>query len=83
MIFSTLQPVETSAKSGKNLKIALIDAGDRLGKKLAATGNGQGNVSNKELTAEHYHGGNVDLVEKIALTCVRKQLQANTPSRPF
>ncbi len=53
-------------KSGKNLKIALIEAGDRLGKKLAATGNGQGNVSNKELTAEHYHGGNVDLVEKIA-----------------
>ncbi len=55
-------------KSGKNLKIALIDAGDRLGKKLAATGNGQGNVSNKELTAEHYHSGNVDLVAKIACT---------------
>lgn len=53
-------------KSGKNLKICLIDAGERLGKKLAATGNGQGNVSNEELDKEHYHGGNLDLVEKIA-----------------
>jgi len=53
-------------KSGKNLRVCLIDAGDRFGKKLAATGNGQGNVSNVEMTAEHYHGGNVALVEKIA-----------------
>ncbi|MDE7167788.1 MAG: aminoacetone oxidase family FAD-binding enzyme [Clostridia bacterium] len=53
-------------KSGKNLKICLLDAGDRLGKKLAATGNGQGNISNLEMTAEHFHGGNTALVEKIA-----------------
>ena len=53
-------------KSGKNLKVCLIDAGDRLGKKLAATGNGQGNISNLDMTAEHYHGGNTALVEKIA-----------------
>ncbi len=53
-------------KSGKNLKICLVDAGDRLGKKLAATGNGQGNISNLDMTAERYHGGNISLVEKIA-----------------
>lgn len=53
-------------KSGKNLKICLIDAGDRFGKKLAATGNGQGNISNLDMSAERYHGGNVSLVEKIA-----------------
>ena len=53
-------------KSGKNLKICLLDAGDRLGKKLAATGNGQGNISNLEMTAEHFHGGNIALVDKIA-----------------
>lgn len=53
-------------KSGKSLKICLIDAGERLGKKLAATGNGQGNISNLDMSAEHYHGGNVALVEKIA-----------------
>lgn len=54
-------------KSGKQLKICVIEAGDRIGKKLAATGNGQGNVSNEEMTAEHYHGGNTALVER--LTC--------------
>ena len=53
-------------KSDKKLKICLIDAGDRLGKKLAATGNGQGNISNTDMTAERYHGGNTALVEKIA-----------------
>ena len=52
--------------SGKKLKICLIDAGERLGKKLAATGNGQGNVSNLDMGAEHYHGGNLSLVDKIA-----------------
>lgn len=53
-------------KSGKNLKVRLIDAGERFGKKLAATGNGQGNISNLDMTARHYHGGNVALAEKIA-----------------
>lgn len=48
------------------LKIALIDAGERLGKKLAATGNGQGNISNLDLSHGHYYGGNVALAEKIA-----------------
>ncbi|MDE5667292.1 MAG: aminoacetone oxidase family FAD-binding enzyme, partial [Clostridia bacterium] len=53
-------------KGGKNLKISLIDAGDRFGKKLAATGNGQGNISNLDMTARHYHGGNISLAAKIA-----------------
>ena len=50
----------------KKVKTVLIDAGERLGKKLAATGNGQGNLSNEDMTAEHYHGGNIRLAEKIA-----------------
>lgn len=53
-------------KSGKNLKICLVDAGERLGKKLAATGNGQGNISNTDMAPSRYHGGNTSLVEKIA-----------------
>ncbi len=52
-------------KSGKKLKIALLDAGDRLGKKLAATGNGQGNISNLDISARHYHGGNTELAAKL------------------
>lgn len=52
--------------SESNLNIAVIEAADRLGKKLAATGNGQGNISNLDLSCGHYYGGNVPLVEKIA-----------------
>lgn len=50
----------------KNIKIALIEAADRLGKKLAQTGNGQGNISNTEMTAGHYHGGGAYLAGRIA-----------------
>lgn len=53
------------AENGK-LKIALIDAGERLGKKLAATGNGQGNVSNTDMTVEHFFGSCAPLADKIA-----------------
>lgn len=50
----------------KNLKIALIESADRLGKKLARTGNGQGNISNIEMTPSHYHGGGASLAGEIA-----------------
>lgn len=38
------------------LDIALIEGGGRLGKKLAASGNGQGNISNAHISAQSYHG---------------------------
>lgn len=53
------------AISGKNLKTIVIDAGERLGKKLAASGNGQGNVTNGNMSAEHYFGGNLSLVARL------------------
>lgn len=53
-------------QGNKNLKVALVDGCERLGKKLAATGNGQGNISNLEMTQFHFHSGNLNLVEKIA-----------------
>lgn len=49
----------------KKLKILIVDACDRLGKKLAATGNGQGNVSNVFMSIEHFRSSNLDLVERI------------------
>ncbi len=55
------------ARSEKKLKVAVIDAGDRLGKKLAATGNGQGNITNTNLSAERYFGSGKDFVQNIAL----------------
>ena len=35
-------------------KVLLLERGERLGRKLAATGNGQGNVSNVSLSSENY-----------------------------
>lgn len=34
----------------------LLEKNDRLGKKILATGNGRGNVSNVDLSADSYHG---------------------------
>lgn len=39
------------------LNIAVFEGGARAGKKLAASGNGQGNISNRYISAENYHGG--------------------------
>lgn len=40
------------ARAGK--EVALLERGDRLGRKLSATGNGQGNVTNVNIDASHY-----------------------------
>lgn len=48
-----------------NLKILIIEAGERVGKKLSATGNGQGNIFNCDMNIHHYRSGNLGLVEKI------------------
>ena len=64
-------------RSNKKLNIAVIDAGERFGKKLASTGNGQGNVTNKNMSLEYYFSGNLSLVDKIALSSDRIYLEDN------
>lgn len=41
-------------KSG-GVSFLLLEKNDRLGKKILATGNGRGNVSNVDLSKKHYH----------------------------
>ena len=53
----------TLAKKNKKLKIAVLEALDRVGKKLALTGNGQCNISNKNLNINAYHGSNASFAE--------------------
>lgn len=55
----------TIKRKNNNLSVVVIDACERLGKKLAATGNGQGNVSNRNLSQMHYHGGGASLACEI------------------
>jgi hypothetical protein len=60
-------------KLNKALSVIVIDAGERLGKKLASTGNGQGNVTNVDMKSCKYFGGNRQLVGDI--TCSTQALQ--------
>lgn len=45
---------------GKNAingsEVIILERNDRVGKKLVATGNGQGNLMNKKMGADHYYG---------------------------
>ena len=62
-------------RRNKKLNIAVIDACDRFGKKLASCGNGQGNVTNRNMSLEYYFSGNLKLVDKIALSADRISLE--------
>lgn len=57
------------------LNIAVIDAGERFGKKLAATGNGQGNITNRNMSLDCYFSSNLDVVENIALSSDKADLE--------
>ena len=46
--------------------ILLLERGERLGRKLAATGNGQGNVSNSALSAEHYFSSSASADKRLS-----------------
>lgn len=45
--------------------IVLFEGNERLGRKLAATGNGQGNISNMNLSVNNYFSSNLQIVEKV------------------
>ncbi len=68
----------TSLKNGKNT--ILFERGERLGKKLSATGNGQGNVSNLSCTQEGYFSRSTrgqSLAQSIVKTYDEKALTAH------
>ena len=52
----------------KGNSVTLFERGARLGRKLSATGNGQGNVTNRKMGAEHYFS---DDPEKVARALAR------------
>lgn len=52
----------------KGFPVLVLERGERLGRKLSATGNGQGNVTNTSLSAAHYFS---DDNEKVARALAR------------
>ena len=49
----------------KGCTVTVLERGERLGRKLAATGNGQGNVTNTDMDASHYFSDDLKKVEQI------------------
>lgn len=45
-----------AAAENKNVQVLLFERQARLGRKLLATGNGRCNLTNKNVSLEHYHG---------------------------
>lgn len=53
-----------AAKSAApHLRVAIIERNDRVGKKLALTGNSRCNISNENISIENYHGENPKFCE--------------------
>ncbi len=46
-------------------EVTLLERGDRLGRKLSASGNGQGNVTNLNMGAEHYFSDDAEKVARV------------------
>ena len=59
--------IELTKKGGINPKqVAILEKTDRVGKKLISTGNGQGNLFNKNMQENFYHGNKNFIKEFIA-----------------
>lgn len=49
----------------KNISVAVAEGLDRVGKKLAVTGNGRCNITNLQLSRKNFHSGQTDFAFKI------------------
>lgn len=64
-----------SGRAGRcGMSVLLLERGERLGRKLSATGNGQGNVTNVDMSADKYFGGGKRIVRDIVGTDHRAAL---------
>lgn len=50
----------SSKKVNKDIRVSIIEKNDRIGKKLINTGNGRCNITNADITKEHYYSSNSD-----------------------
>ncbi|MBP3692557.1 MAG: aminoacetone oxidase family FAD-binding enzyme [Clostridia bacterium] len=55
----------SAARQNKNLKICVFEQLDRVGKKIAVTGNGRCNITNINLSADKFHTKSPTFVEDI------------------
>ena len=55
----------SAAQQDGELKIVVLEALDRVGKKLITTGNGRCNITNKKQKLSRYHGEDVSFAQKV------------------
>lgn len=60
------------AQSHPQKSVAVLEQGDRVGRKLSVTGNGRCNITNRSITAQHYYSGTPLAIEPL-LAAVRAQ----------
>jgi len=62
----------TAARNGH--KVTIIEHGQRVGKKILATGNGRCNYTNVDISLKHFHGGkNKDVISAVLKTFDQKK----------
>lgn len=55
-------------------RVLLLERNERLGRKLSATGNGQGNVTNEDLSVSHYFSDDLSAVSSVLSAFGREEL---------
>lgn len=55
----------SAKRQNENLEVYILEAQGRVGKKLAVTGNGRCNITNKEIGLSRYHGEDVSFAKYI------------------
>lgn len=63
-----------AARQNKALKISVFEQLDRVGKKIAVTGNGRCNITNKNLSADRFHSKNPDFVKEVFKKITHKDI---------
>lgn len=53
----------TIKQHSEKIDVTVFERLDRVGKKIAVTGNGRCNISNKDLSLSHYHGSDVNFAK--------------------
>lgn len=60
-----LMAAAVAKQQNKNLNIVILERLDRVGKKLALTGNGRCNITNRTVSTENYYGKNREFIKEV------------------
>ena len=67
----------SSKKVNKDIRVAIIEKNDRIGKKLINTGNGRCNITNADITKEHYFSLDSKTNRRLSGVCHATELGDN------